>query len=302
MSVKSPVLSIPPQVKLPQAVGDRGPWRRSHCGLHCSAAADAVAKALANNTTLETLDISCNNIACAAAVRIAAGLAANSHLRRLDASGNPITASGAAALLEPLIFSPALEVVDVLHCTLSDGVADARTIATVGAGTGVAAASQMPAPDRVPSQPPETTQPLVFTTPAPVVAANSGTVEVGQRSLEGAAGRRVDPRVAPNFMRRVPAAPAGAPVLSDARFAALWERLDLAAASRGWVLQYAAAAARALWLQPKQCAAMVAGLLLHHEGPHADAVAAAVRPPKSQGVCRFLATRCRDGLYTHLKI
>lgn len=234
---------------------------------------------------LETLDISGNNIGCAAAVRIAAGLAVNSHLRRLDACSNPITASGASALLAPLLSSPALELVNVMHCTLSDGASDRHPATPPGAGAGAGAGTTSPqtAPgSRWPGQRPGTTHASVplFTVAASAAVANSGSMEAGPRAVEVAARSRVGVGVVPNFVRRVPAAPAAAAVLSAARFAALWERLDLAAASRGWVLQYAAAAARALWLQPEQCATMAAGLLQHHEGSHADAVATAVRSHK----------------------
>eukprot|EP00892_Ulva_mutabilis_P007902 jgi/Ulvmu1/5484/UM023_0020.1 len=267
----------------------------SHCSLHDRAAADAIAHALAHNTTLGTLLIAGNGIDGDCALRIAAGLAGNAHLCHLDVSANPIGSVGAAALLRPLLCSPTLDSVNVMHCTLGNGAATAGSVSPSPAAAAMAQASPtasspkrnngagtvQPASSAGQGGPASATRAAVqlFTqvgTPTvggPQAAARPPSPGEGRAGWRGA---RVHPSVLPTYPRRVPAAPVDAPLLSADRFALLWGRLDLAAASQGWLLQFAASAAQALCLQPAQCATMVAGLLQHHDGPHVEAVATAL--------------------------
>lgn len=267
--------------------------RRSHCALHDPAAAAALALALAGNTTLESLSIAGNSIRGGAAVRIAAGLAGNSHLRHLDVAANPIGADGAAALLAPLLSNPTLHSVGVMRCNLGEPVpASGRASQPLSTsavqppakggmvsprGLRAAHAGHALAPEVPASAAPLFTQVAGFIAAATTDSARVSAAPGQQVWTREAQAGRVDPRVIPGFTRRVPSASVGARVLCSARFEALWESVDLAAASQVWLLDLAAAAARALWLSPEQCAAMVAGMLRHHEGPHVDAVATAVR-------------------------
>ena len=85
-----------------------------------SDAGTSLAQALHHNSTLNTLDLSRNNISDAGATALAQALHHNSTLERLDLSSNNISDAGATALAQALHHNSTLKELDLSHNNISD--------------------------------------------------------------------------------------------------------------------------------------------------------------------------------------